>query len=52
MERFKNGKKIQADILKYIQDQPIFVFNIDNIIFQREVSDKTNFISIYYQQIT
>ena len=48
LARFKNGKKIQADILKYIHDQPIFVFNIDNIIFQREVSDKTNFISIYY----
>ena len=48
LARFKNAKKIQDDISKYIQDQPILVFNIDNIIFQREVTEKTNFISIYY----
>jgi hypothetical protein len=48
LAKFKNGAKAQKDFSKYIQDQPTLVFNIDDIIFERDAVGTTNFISIYY----
>ena len=48
LAKFKNNQKIHKEILSHIQEQPIFVFNLDNVIFERETIGKTNFISIYY----
>ena len=48
LAKFKNNKKIIKEISAHVQEQPIFVFNLDNIIFERESIGKTNFISIYY----
>ena len=48
LAKFKNNQKIHKEISSHIQEQPIFVFNLDNVIFERETIGKTNFISIYY----
>ena len=48
LAKFKNNQKIHKEISSHIQEQPIFVFNLDNVIFERETVGKTNFISIYY----
>ena len=48
LAKFKNNQKIHKEISSHVQDQPIFVFNLDDIIFERETAGKTNFISIYY----
>ena len=48
LAKYKNSLKIQKDLSNSIQDQPIFVFDLDDIIFDRGVKEKTNFISIYY----
>ena len=48
LAKFKNNQKIHKEISSHIQEQPIFVFNLDNVIFVRETIGKTNFISIYY----
>ena len=48
LAKFKNNQKIHKEISSHIQDKPIFVFNLDNIIFERETIGKPNFISVYY----
>ena len=48
LAKFKNSLKIQKDFSGYIAEQPIFIFNLDNLIFERGTEGKTNFISIYY----
>ena len=48
LAKFKNPIKMQKDLSSYIKGEPIFVFNIDNVIFERDTPGKTNFISIYY----
>ena len=48
LAKFKNNQKIHKEISSHIQEQPIFVFNLDNIIFERETIGKPNFISVYY----
>ena len=48
LAKFKNNKKIHEEVSSHIQEQPIFVFNLDNVIFERETIGKTNFISVYY----
>ena len=35
-------------VASHTQEQPIFVFNLDDIIFERETQGKPNFISVYY----
>ena len=46
--KFKNTEKTQKEFSSYIKDQPIFVFDVDNIIFERGSETNTNFISFYY----
>ena len=48
LAKFKNNQKILKEISSHTQEQPIFVFNLDNIIFERETIGKPNFISVYY----
>jgi len=48
LAKFKCNQKILKEISTHVQEQPIFVFNLDNLIFERESTGKTNFISIYY----
>ena len=48
LAKFKNNQKIHKEIKSHVQDQPIFVFNLDNLVFERESKGKTNFISVYY----
>ena len=48
LAKFKNPIKMQKDISSYNKGEPIFVFNIDNVIFERDTPGKPNFISIYY----
>ena len=48
LAKFKNNQKIQKDFSNNIQEQPIFMFNIKDVIFERGTQEQTNFISIYY----
>jgi len=48
MARFKDPEKITKDILSYTTDKPSFLFKIDDSIFDRPLTEKTNFVSIYY----
>ena len=46
--KFKNELKTKKEISNYINEQPIFLFNLENIIFERGTKGKINFISLYY----
>ena len=46
--KFKNELKTKKEISNYIDEQPIFLFNLENIIFERGTKGKINFISLYY----
>ena len=48
LAKFKNNQKVHKEIQSHTQEQPIFVFNLDNVIFERETQGKPNFISVYY----
>jgi len=48
LAKFKNSQKVLKEISTHVQDQPIFVFNVDELVFERGTVEKTNFISIYY----
>ncbi len=48
LAKFKDNKKITKEIEEYKQEKPSFVFNICDDLFEREVENKTNFVSVYY----
>jgi len=48
LAKFKDHKKITNEIKEYKQEKPSFVFNIQDDLFEREIENKTNFISVYY----
>ena len=48
LAKFKNPEKIIKEILSQNTDKPSFLFKIDNSIFDRPLTEKTNFVSIYY----
>ena len=48
LAKFKNHEKISKEILSQDTDKPSFLFNIDDTIFERPLTEKTNFVSIYY----
>ncbi len=48
LAKFKNPEKISKEILSQDVDKPSFLFKIDDSIFDRHFTEKTNFISIYY----
>ncbi len=48
LAKFKDKTKIQKEMEKYQQEKPSFVFGINNDLFERETTGKTNLISVYY----
>ncbi|NND87037.1 MAG: hypothetical protein HKM23_06930 [Nitrosopumilus sp.] len=48
LAKFKDTGIISKDLTRYNQDKTSFVFNIKDDLFQREVRDVTNFVSVYY----
>jgi len=48
MARFKNYQKITEEIISYDIDKPSFLFKTNDLIFHRPLTEKTNFVSIYY----
>jgi len=48
LAKFKNHEKISKEILSQDTDKPSFLFKIDDTIFERPLTEKTNFVSIYY----
>ena len=48
LAKFKDSSIVEKELSDHIQDKTAFIFNIHDSLFEREVSDKTNFISIYY----
>jgi hypothetical protein len=46
--KFKDHEKISKEILSQDTDMPSFLFKIDDSIFERPLTEKTNFVSIYY----
>ena len=46
--KFKNDLKTKKEISNYIDEQPIFLFNLENMIFERVTEGKINFLSLYY----
>lgn len=48
LARFQNAKKMMKEIEKYKQDKITFVFTMDGELFQRNMDDKLNFVSVYY----
>ena len=46
--KFKNDLKTKKEISNYIDEQPIFLFTLENMIFERGTKGKINFISLYY----
>jgi len=48
LAKFKNTTKIEKEISSHIQPKPSFIFNFDDIMFERGTNEKINFISVYY----
>jgi hypothetical protein len=48
LAKFKNNLIIEKELSKHVQEQTSFIFNVKDYLFEREVEEKTNFISIYY----
>ena len=48
LAKFKDPEKITKEILSQNTDKPSFLFKINDSIFDRPLTEKTNFVSIYY----
>ena len=48
LAKFKDSTQISEDFSIHNQEKTAFVFNIKDVLFQREVQGETNFVSIYY----
>ena len=48
LAKFKDPEKISKEILAIDTDKPSFLFKIEDSIFDRPLTEKTNFVSIYY----
>jgi len=46
--KFKDNNEIAKDLKKHNQNKTSFVFDISDDLFEREIEDETNFISVYY----
>ena len=46
--KFTDLKKISKDITSQNTDKPFFLFKMDDSIFERPLTEKANFVSIYY----
>ena len=48
LAKFRDSEKISNEIITHDIDKPSFLFKVDDTIFERPFSQKTNFVSIYY----
>ena len=48
LAKYKDSEKISKEITSIDSDKPSFLFKIDDSIFDRPFTEKTNFVSIYY----
>ena len=48
LAKYKDPEKISKEILSQNTEKPSFLFKINNRIFERPLTEKTNFVSIYY----
>ena len=48
LAKFKDPEKVIKEILAHPTGKPSFLFKIANSIFDRTLTEKTNFVSIYY----
>ena len=48
LAKFKNAEKITKEILSQTTAKPSFLFKVSDSIFHRPLTEKTNFVSIYY----
>ena len=48
LAKFKDPEKVIKEILAHPTGKPSFLFKIANSIFDRPLTEKTNFVSIYY----
>jgi hypothetical protein len=48
LAKFKDDKKTMKDLSKHQFEKTSFVFSMDDDLFEREVDDSMNFVSIYY----
>jgi hypothetical protein len=48
LAKFKDSEKISKEVEQHKQKKPSFVFNIQDDLFEREINNDTNFISVYY----
>ena len=48
LAKFKDSAEISKSLEKHNQDKTAFLFKIRDDLFEREVSDEINFVSIYY----
>jgi hypothetical protein len=48
LARFKNAVKMMKEIEKYKQDKHTFLFTLDGELFERNVEEKLNFVSVYH----
>ena len=46
--KFKDNQYIVDDLNKHNQEKTSFVFNVEDELFQREASEETNFVTVYY----
>ena len=50
LAKFRNGQQISKDLEIHNQEKTSFMFNIQDDLFEREVSGQTNFVSVYYME--
>ncbi len=48
LAKFDNKEKLLKDAAKFTNDNPSFVFTIDNKLFERDLGTEQRFISTYY----
>ena len=46
--KFKDSHSVTNDLNEYNQEKTAFIFNIEDELFQRDVSEEVNFVTIYY----
>ena len=46
--KFIDSQFIVDDLTKHNQEKTSFMFNIKNELFQRQISEETNFVTVYY----
>ena len=48
LAKFSDNKKVLQQAQKFVNNNPSFVFSIDDEFFQRDIESDCNFVSLYY----